>query len=269
MRSEGIMNHQTRYLFINSTLAFVAAFLVTTLVHELGHFIAYFLLDMHPTLYHNQVVVSDGNALSTPARIFGKSAGMLLCLLQGGALFFFLNKNKKNNAFNLFLLWSGLLGFVNFFGYWMIVPFTEVGDSGAIARLLHIPLWAQYLIALAALDGLFFIVRKMGTVFNRFLPATSEKRMRHKMANAILLYPLVLGSLINVLLALPAPAAISLIYPATSSFVLMIAYRHIVEAQPPLTKTSSCVADRLSPILIVLALVFVLINRVLVNGWKI
>ncbi len=263
------MNKQSRYLLINSTLAFVAAFLATTLVHELGHFVAYSLLGMHPTLYHNQVVISNENALSTLAQIFGKSAGMLLCLVQGGVLFFFLNKNKKNNAFNLFLLWLGLLGFVNFFGYWMIVPFTEVGDSGAIARLLHIPRWVQYLIALAALDGLFFLVRKMGTVFNRFLPAFSEKRMRHKMANAILLYPLVLGSLINVLLALPAPAAISLIYPATSSFVLMIAYRHIVEAQPPLTQTSTCVAEKLSPILVVLVLVFVLINRLLVTGWGI
>ncbi len=261
--------NKTRYLLINSTLAFVAAFLATTIVHEIGHFVAYFLLGLHPTLYHNQVVISNENVLSTLAQIFGKSAGMLLCLVQGGVLFFFLNKNKKNNAFNLFLLWLGLLGFVNFFGYWMIVPFTEVGDSGVIARLLHIPHWLQYLIALAALDGLFFLVRKMGTVFNRFLPVFSEKRMRHKMANAILLYPLVLGSLINALLALPAPTAISLIYPATSSFVLMIAYRHIVEAQPPLTKMSTCVAEKLSPILLALALVFVLVNRLLVSGWKI
>ena len=50
-----MMKKNVANVFINSTLAFVVAFFITTFVHEFGHFFAYSVFGANPVMFHNSV----------------------------------------------------------------------------------------------------------------------------------------------------------------------------------------------------------------------
>jgi hypothetical protein len=259
------MTSSGRRLFLNSTLAFVSAFFLTTMAHELGHFAAYIALGAHPILFHN-AVETPGQVLAVPSRIIGALAGPVVSLLQGIALAFVVRKRAEAQPVDLLVLWLSLLGLVNFFGYLMMTPLSTVGDTGQVAELLHVPYAYRVLVAAAGLGILLLLVRSVGAKFSRFVPSADPLPAKKGILYQLILFPLLIGSGINTLFAFPVAATLSVIYPATSSFVIMTSFGTALRASAT-AKHRSRSDEHLSVPLIVLTGAMMVIDRILTSGW--
>ena len=253
-----------KYIFANSLFAFVSAFAITTILHESGHFISYYLLGAHPALHHNYVQVSDKN-LSTLIVVISALAGPVTSMVQAFVFGLFVTKKGGNDAKHLLFLWLSLLGAVNFFGYLMLTPFTNIGDTGRVAELLTLSDFIQLMIALFGIVFLILFVLKIGKYFANFIPQNSEKPLKGRYIRALLMYPIITGSLINAVLALPVVAALSLIYPVTSPYVNLTAYGKIRHTETNVNKTSP-LESKFNGNLILITALCVILNRILALG---
>ncbi len=258
------MEKSLKNIFVNSTLAFVSAFLLTTLIHELGHFISYYLFGAHPVLFHNLVQASD-QQMSIRIKIISALAGPVFSLAQGTVFGIIEFRKQENKISDLLFLWLSLLGFVNFLGYLMLTPISKAGDTGKVADLLQIPYFFRFLIAVAGLVILIVVVKKTGELFAIFIPEKTELTERRKYVNRIMFFPVLAGSIVNVILSFPVTVVLSVIYPATSSFVIMSAYKMILRS-PKTAAQKSVIEDRISPFLIILAIIVIIVNRLLTIG---
>ena len=78
-------------------------------------------------------------------------------------------------------------------------------------------------------------------------------------------FPILIGSVINTLFAFPIPVVISVVYPATSSFVIMSSFGVILKSlisQPP----KSEIEESVSKLLVSLFLLGIIVNRLLTMG---
>jgi len=258
------VDNSPRTLFINSTLAYIAAFFITTFIHESGHFLAYVLAGAHPVLYHNYVQ-ADGGLLSVPARVAAALAGPMVSLIQGCVAWFFVARNRSSSAGGLLLLWLGLLGCVNAGGYLALTPLSAVGDTGKAAALLGLGLPVKILAALAGAGILAAAVRGMGRRFADFIPAGLDKPTREKHVYRVMFFPIIAGSAVQVAFAFPAPVFLSILYPATSSFVIMSAFGMILRS-PGTGDGPGATGGRISRALLILTLVAIVIDRLLTLG---
>ncbi len=258
------MSQSFRNILINSTLAFVSAFIMTTFVHEFGHFLSYEFLGAHPTLFHNYVQTQT-QSLSIPAKIISAMAGPVISLIQGLVFGRIAATRKGNGISRLFVLWFSLLGFVNFFGYLVTTPFSTAGDTGKVAEMLGIGFAGKLGIALVGLVLLLWILTKVAVNFGHFIHEQNDRVLRAKYIYRIMFFPILIGSLVKVILAFPAPAVLSILYPATSSFVIMSSFPAILRSvktqtiRPPFE-------DRIMKSMIVLAVCMILWNRILTLG---
>ncbi len=257
------MKISRRTLFINSTLAFVSAFFVTTFIHEGGHFIAYLLAGAHPVLYHNYVQTPDKMGMGT--EIFGALAGPVISLFQGMILGAVVIRRRGERILDLLLLWLSLLGFVNFFGYLLLTPLSTAGDTGKVAELLHVSYPIRILVAIIGIILLLIIVKRLGKFFSNFIPATHDITEKRKYVNSILFFPIIAGSIINTAFAFPIPVAVSAIYPATSSFVIMSAFGVILRDSASASQEYN-LGEKISGVLISLLIACIILNRVLTGG---
>ena len=254
-----------RNIFVNSTLAFVSAFIITTIIHESGHYLASYLFGSQPKLYHNYVETSETQT-RVLAIIIIALAGPFISFIQGVIASGMVHFRQKNTQQDLLLLWLGLLGFVNFFGYLMLTPFSTVGDTGKVAELLQIHYMLRFGISLFGLAALLLIVMATGKEFARFIPPVSELVEKRKHVNAVLLFPIIIGSIVNSILAFPVVAVLSVIYPATSPYVILSSYGKVLKGII-LRSNDSFIYQKISPFLIGLVIVCVLINRLLTKGY--
>ncbi len=95
------MKKALRNILINSTLAFISAFIMTTIIHEFGHYLSYLVFGANPTLFHNYVQSAD-QSLNLSAKIISALAGPFISLLQGLAFGFMVTRRKGNTASDLF-----------------------------------------------------------------------------------------------------------------------------------------------------------------------
>lgn len=260
------MKPSTKTLFLNSLLAFVSAFLLTTFLHEAGHFISYKFFGAQTTLYHNYVQTT-GSDIGLWGRIISSLAGPLTSLAQGLIFLMLLKRIQSGASIHLLTLWMMFLGFVNFFGYLMLTPLSTSGDTGKVASLLGIPSWVSICIAIAGLAILLWIVFQQSHQIARFLPSETDLKIRSRYVNAILLFPVMMGSVINAALAFPIPVWLSLLYPLTSSYVLLWGYGRVLEAQP-LKDATSELWTTIRPELAAITVTMILINRLLVSGFS-
>jgi hypothetical protein len=256
-----------KYLYINSTLAFVAAFIITTIIHEGGHFIAYLLFDANPIMYHNYVHTPD-QSLADYVKIIAALAGPFISLLQGIIFWIFIKVKSRNDDAGLMNLWLCLLGFINFFGYLMLTPLSTEGDTGKASQLLQIPYMFRILIAAFGLLIIILIVIKTGKFFARFIPDQTEISGRRKYISSLAMFPIITGSIINSLLAFPLPSILSIIYPATSSFVIMSAYSIILKSKSGFVQ-KSILEDKISIRIISILVIFFIIKSLLSMGLNI
>jgi hypothetical protein len=254
---------------VNSTVAFVGAFTLTTLVHELGHFVSYLAFGAHATLYFNQVQADDTTVSSTGV-IVSALAGPVVSLMQGMLCAWWVRARGQNRRVDLFVQWLALLGFINFFGYLMLTPLSSVGDTGKVAGLLGLPTWLSVVISIAGIVLLIVIVIRQDRYWGGFLHGKPGARERAQWINALVFFPIVIGSVVNVVFAFPIPTAISAIYPATSSLTVLAGFGAMRKMQRPRMAAAeaagSPVAESISVAWIVVMVGLLVINRLLVRG---
>ena len=261
---EGSMDKSYKNILINSTLAFIAAFIFTTFIHEFGHFISYSMFGANPTLFHNYVQTPD-QILSLHVKVISALAGPIFSLLQGFVFVIIVYKNHKNSAAHLFYLWVALLGFVNFFGYLLMTPLSTAGDTGKVAGLLSIDYSVRIMIAIVGFALLIWIILKIGRNFSNFIPEQHNLKKKAKYVYHIMFFPIMIGGLVNTLLAFPVVAILSIIYPATSSYVIMSSFGSILKASNQ-QAISSEIEDKINKSLILLTIFAIIFNRLLTLG---
>ncbi|MDZ7724434.1 MAG: hypothetical protein U5R06_16925 [candidate division KSB1 bacterium] len=259
------MKKPYRNILINSTLAFISAFILTTVFHESGHYLAYVWFGADPTLFHNYVQANARN-LATGAKIITSMGGPVFSLIQGMLFAFIVTRRKQNTVGHLLFLWLALLGFVNFFGYLAMTPLSSMGDTGKVAELLHLSFGIQWLIAAAGLLFLMGLVFTVGKNFANFIPGRVDEAMQTKYVYHLMFFPIIIGSAVNVVTSFPVVVMLSVVYPATSSFAIMVSFPAILKA-PNRYETGSEIKSKIITSMLVLVLCAVALNRLLTLGF--
>ena len=258
------MDKSERNVLINSSMAFVSAFIITTIIHESGHYLSYLLFGANPTLFHNYVQIAD-QPLSIHAKIISALAGPFISLLQGICFGILVAKNRKNRTTYLVFIWLSLLGFVNFFGYLIMTPLSTVGDTGKVAELLNLDYSLRIIIAVVGFILLIWAILKVGKNFSNFIAGDQNEKQRAKYVYFIMFFPIMIGSIFNTLLAFPAAAFLSVIYPATSPYVIMVSFGFILKSSNRNSESPPFEKQIMKP-LILLLICAVILNRVLALG---
>lgn len=210
---------------LTALCAYVTAFLLTTLLHELAHAVLGKLLGTLPVLYNSYV---EGRNEQVPATttLAVALAGPLFSLVQGAVLLGLARRDRGTGLGSLTLLFLAVFGLINFLGYVMTAPFVPYGDLGKAVRLLGLPLMVTCVAAAVSAGLLAWLIRGTGPLFLRFVPAAAQpdKAARGRYVRALLPWPWLLGSVIITGLSWPWPTLLSLIYPPMSSMVLSSAW---------------------------------------------
>jgi hypothetical protein len=216
-----------RRLAFTATCLYVAAYLLTIMVHELGHALTSWSLGGQPVLHNTSVDTLNHAALPVATLVRITAAGPLVSLAQGLTLLWHAHRTRATGAGALFGLYLGVFGVINFLGYLMISPLVPGGDTGQLVALLHVPAGVQWATAALALVLLMRLIRGTGPLFVQQLaaPAQHEAGARQAGLQALLLWPWAVGSAVLVLLAVPAPQLSILLNLPMSSLVLFGAYR--------------------------------------------
>lgn len=214
-----------------ATLHYTAAFLLTTLVHELGHALTSKLLGGQPVLY-NTSVNNLNEHLPVGREVAIALAGPLLSLVQGLVFLNWAWRRRGAGDAALWRLYLGVFGIVNFLGYLLIGPLVPYGDIGQVEALWHWPTWSTVGLAVVAGIGVQFAVASTGPLFLDQGPGLARPA-RGRLMQALVALPWLLGSVLITVLSWPLPTPISLLYPILSSMVLGTAWGRAMRASYP------------------------------------
>lgn len=217
------------FIVLNSTVLYVTAFLITTILHEFSHGLAGLFNDSHPILHHNYVEHLSINHLSIHQRVSIALAGPVLSLFQGLAAGWIFLNSQKQRLVTLFLLWFSVLGFNNFLGYLITGPLFSAGDIGKAYLLLNTPLWIQILVSFLGAAALLFLAYKLTAPFLSFSFKSewvANRLSRKNFSFRIIILPWLIGSVIMTILYLPIIAIVSIVYPIMSGFVFIYPWQN-------------------------------------------
>jgi len=201
---------------------YTAAFLLTCLVHELGHAVVSKLLGGQPVL-HNTFVDNRTEPLPAGTEVAIALAGPLVSLAQGLLVLAGVWRGRGAGNAALFGLYAGLFGIINFLGYLLTGPFARYGYIGRAEELLHVPTWLVWGLAIGAGVGLRQAVVATAPLFLRFGPGLARPP-RGRLMQALVALPWLLGSGLITALSWPLPTLLSLIYPPMSNLMLGAAW---------------------------------------------
>jgi hypothetical protein len=263
---------QQNQLILNSTILFVIASTLEMTLHELAHFVAAFAVGSKGSiLYHNYVTNNNEDQVSLSQTIIIKAAGPIVSLFIG-IVFHWICKNQTTRNLNfLFNLYMSVFGYIGFFGYLMIAPIFEYGDTGYIFNALAFPSWLIIVLAVLGLIILYLMMRYLVRFFVEIIPGEwiKDDKQRKKFIHSLIFYPLLIGIAITTLLNLPAPTTASLIAPAFSPFTIMWVYGEALSKQYPTFTTylnNGEIMQRSYKWQLLFVLI-VFINRLLVEGF--
>jgi hypothetical protein len=259
-----------RNIIVNSTMLFVIATMWQQTLHELGHFVAAIVLHSKDvTLYHNYVQ-HDASSISMTSRLIIASAGPLISLFSGLLFHIACANYKQRNILFLFMLFMSSFGYINFGGYLLMSPFFKSGDTGFVFSQLGFPLWLVISLALAGIVFLFFSMKKLSKYFTEMASweIINNKEQRTTFMASLIRTPLFLGIIATVILNLPVPTFLSLLYPACSPFTFFWIYGFLLKRNYT-NLNANTKPEKLATIdrsLIVAIIITVIVNRVLVTG---
>lgn len=258
-----------RSLALNAICLYIAAYLLTIMVHEMGHAAMALVLGDHPVLY-NTSVTNTSKLLSNTAHVLIAAAGPLVSLAQGLALLA-LARRRPAGPGPLFILYLGVFGLINFLGYLMIAPLVKGGDTGQIVARLHVPTGATWAMAVLALLVLLKTIGGTGPLFARLLPTAARADDAQKAVGlkALILWPWLVGSVVLVLLALPAPHPAIVANMFMSPMVLRRAYAVAAKAPagaPTAADDAPAALEQPQWLMALAAIVMALIFRALGHG---
>ncbi|MCF8238802.1 MAG: hypothetical protein K9I85_11640 [Saprospiraceae bacterium] len=247
------------------TSVFVAAFALTTYLHEGTHALIAKWAGVHPVLFHSYVSYSE---VGVPPmdQLWIAAAGPIWSLFQGLFFLWIGWRFGKKDLTHLFWIWLGIMGMVVFLGYIMMGPFMEYGDTGKIYAILATPQIVTIGLAIIGLVGIVFI-------FRRITPQLSQiiERFRTEVSSPVFqlfILPIILGTGLNVLLSLPAPTPMSLMLPFVIFLTLIPSMFRMKEFLGPSAsdeaKITIPVDQKYWPI--VLMVLLLILSRVLAAG---
>lgn len=225
------MKPAPRALILNASCLYITAYLATIVLHEIGHAVVSLALGGRPVLY-NTSVQNTNHLLPAAALVLIAAAGPVVSLLQGLALLALLRRRPPAGPWGLFWLYAGVFGVINFFGYLLITPLVKGGDTGQLAALLHVPTAVQWVVALLSLYLLIKLIGSTAPLFLRLLPTEAQAHLPARVAGlrGLILWPWLAGSVVLVLLALPAPHPAVIANMFMSPLVLRRAYANALAA---------------------------------------
>ena len=254
-------------LLLNATCVYIAAFLLTELLHELAHALMALALGGQPVLYNSSVRNLD--SLSNSKQVLVALAGPVFSLLQGLVVLVFARKSRATGPVALFALFFGAFGVINFLGYLMITPFVPYGDLGQVAAIWRLPMPLVIGAAVAAGITLTISIRRLAPLFMRFVPAEvatpATRADKGRMLRALIAWPWLIGSVLITLLSWPLPTFASFLVAPMSSMVLGTAWGAAMR-QPELPGSPAPAILRWSWGAVVLLVLMAVVFRSLQNG---
>jgi len=263
------MNKEKTLLILNSTVLYILAFLVTTVIHELAHAFMGMNLGSGAILHHNYVEHPLISNLTVQARVMISLAGPIMSLIQGIAVGWFFVKIRKASYTKLFLLWTSVLGFTNFFGYLMTGPIFHLGDIGKVYGILNISLPLQIIFAVFGLLILAFVAYKLTVPFLEFSfleEWVSNPETRSHFAFSIIILPWLIGSAVVTILYLPVVAVVSIIYPFTSGMIFIFPWKNAKRIKSVKINKNSGLGKASYILYIVLIVAIILFKFILEKG---
>ena len=264
------MHHLHRNIIATSSMLFIIASILETIMHESGHFIAAILLGAKDvTLYHNAV---SGGESGIPlwAVIVIKAAGPLASLCVGIGFHLLSAMRKSRDQMFLFFVYLSIFGYVGLFGYLMTSPLFTGGDTGFICIALGFPLWVTILIALAGAGTLYLLMRKLTGSFVELATEeiVSNRVLRVPFVMSLMLYPLLIGTVVTTLLSFPVPVLLSIIAPICSPFAILWAFDDALSKRYPGARLNNDLPAFARPRIgwFATLLLTIVLNRLLVGG---
>jgi len=259
-----------RNIIVNSSMLFVCAAVLQMTLHELGHFVAAILIHAKNVALHHNYVSAKTTDMPLARAVFYAGAGPIVSLLIGVCFHIVCSRQRKRNLLFLFNLYLAVFGYIAFFGYLMVAPFFTYGDTGFIFHALNFPVWLTASIAFMGGIALYFMMRKLIRFFVEIgtRDIIADKQFRRKFMSSIIQYPLYIGIIITVLLNLPTPTLLSLIYPICSPFSIMWAYGTGISKDYPTDNMNTDISsvNRIQPVWLIIFFLIVVMNRLLVMG---
>ena len=126
-------------------MLFVIASILTMTLHEFGHFFTSILVHAQQISIHHNYTSNSSVGVSATRSIIIKITGPLVSLIIGVLFHFICSRQEKRNILFLFLTYMSIFGYIGFFGYLIIAPFTPGGDTGYVFYALGFPIWAMIL----------------------------------------------------------------------------------------------------------------------------
>jgi hypothetical protein len=198
---------------------YAAAFLVTTLLHELAHAVVAARLGRMPTMHLTHV--ESLYEASAGAQIATALAGPLFSLAQGLLLGALVLRWAAPPALRLALLWLAYHGLVNFVGYVFSTSFAPGGDLNRAATLLGFPLVVQLGMTAIGYGGLRLLVRPLAPVFVGLAPGSELPLDARGWSREIGLLAGLLATPVLALALLPVPHWLALIYVLAAPLPLL------------------------------------------------
>ena len=203
-----------RLIVLNLISILVVAFGLTTFLHEIAHAIAAKLVGVNPTLFHTYVSF-DNSSIPASNEVIVLISGPLFSLFQAIVFLILLRRRDKTDLLRLFYLWMAIIGMVVFLGYVMMGPFIPYGDTGKIYAILGTPTYVSLSLAALALIAIVIFFRKLSPLFVQFLAMlrTISGIEKSRSLFLFLILPLLVSTVVNALISLPAPTAVSMAFP--------------------------------------------------------
>lgn len=217
---------------VTAGLHYTAAFLLTTLVHEMGHALVSKQLGGQPMLY-NTHVENLTKHLPASTEVAIALAGPLLSLVQGVGFLGWAWRARGTGDAALWRLYLGLFGLINFMGYLLIGPLVPYGDIGQVETIWQLPMWARVVGAVLAGYALQRVVGQTAPLFLDFGPDRLARSGRRQLMQGLIGAPWLLGSVLITALSWPLPTPISLLYPIMSNLVLRAAWGKAMRGATP------------------------------------
>ncbi|HEY4194359.1 MAG TPA: hypothetical protein VGM63_02410 [Mucilaginibacter sp.] len=259
-----------KYITINSTMLFVMASITTMTLHESGHFVASILVHAKQISIHHNYTSNIDVGLPLASVLFIKGAGPLVSLIIGILFHFLCSRQATRNILFLFKLYMSAFGYIGFFGYLMIAPMFQDGDTGYICHALNFPIWLTIIIAVIGVVILYFL---MNTLMRYFVEMGSKEIIENRTSRkaflrSLLIYPLIIGIVITTLLNLPMPVFLSLVAPICSPCTFLWGYGNAFYKKYPTGNANKEFEslNKIKPWLFVFIIVVIIVNRLLANG---
>ncbi len=253
-----------KYAFaINNILIFIFTGLLTTILHEMAHFIAALSFGFSAELHHNYVSYDDASKTEVQQMIIAGIAPVF-SLVLGLICLNIAKKHTTKGLFSLILMWMGLHGTLCFMGYMVVAPFFTYGDTGRVFSILGVPPFVSIGLAILSLIGLTIYYRKQAVEFNDY--AESVNQLKAEQGKNLFLLPIIIGGVFTALMHYPFPTFLSFLAPAMMPFTFFSTYggfRRTEFAEKP-----SVFLNQYSTVLIVLTALTVIAFRLLVYGFK-